>query len=130
MRVNVFNGGQKSYGKGHPGAMGVLTDSTGEPRFAAGENTKAELVVISKSRESQNWDELTRSKIAGGTISGLKFIENDTKVLVLDDTKSSTAKIKSIDINTGEEEVIFHHPKYDPSPAIVDDEVIAVRCRS
>ena len=65
---------------------------------------------------------------AGGTISGLKFIENDTKVLVLDDTESSTAKIKSIDINTGEEEVIFHHPKYDPSPVIVDDELIAVRC--
>ncbi len=126
VRVNVYNGGQKNFGKVPLGNARVLTDSTGEPRFAAGENTKAELVVISKSRESQNWDELTRSKIAGGTISGLKFIENDTKVLVLDDTESSTAKIKSIDINTGEEEVIFHHPKYDPSPVIVDDEVIAV----
>ena len=126
VRVNVYNGGQKNFGKVPLGNARVLTDSTGEPRFAVGESTKAESVVITKSRESQNWTEILRSKIAGGSIVPLEFIENDTKVLVLDDTESSTAKIKSINIANGKQEVIFHHPKYDPSPQILDDEVIAV----
>ena len=126
VRVNVYNGGQKNFGRVPLGRSYVLTDSTGEPRFAVGESTKAESVVITKSRESQSWTEISRSKIAGGSIIPLEFIENDTKVLVLDDTESSTAKIKSINIANGEQEVIFHHPKYDPSPQILDDEVIAV----
>ena len=126
VRVNVYNGGQKNFGRVPLGGSYVLTDSTGEPRFAVGESTKAEAVVITKSRESQNWTEISRSKIAGGSIVPLEFIENDTKVLVLDDTESSTAKIKSINLVNGEQEVIFHHPKYDPSPQILDDEVIAV----
>ena len=78
--------------------------------------------------KKNKWNELTESKyLGGGKISPVTFIEDDSSVIVLDDTISSTAKIKAININDStEEEVLFHHPKYDPYPQLIDRKLIAV----
>ena len=126
LRLNIFNGGQKSYGKAPPGAMGVLTDSEHEPRFAVG-TTKDEIITYVKDVKKNKWNELTRSKyLGGGKISPVTFTEDDTSVIVLDDTNSSTAKIKAINLDDSTEEVLFHHPKYDPYPQLIDRKLIAV----
>ena len=126
LRLNIFNGGQKSYGKAPPGAMGVLTDSEHEPRFAVG-TTKDEIITYAKDVKKNKWNELTRSKyLGGGKISPVTFTEDDSSVIVLDDTNSSTAKIKAINLDDSTEEVLFHHPKYDPYPQLIDRKLIAV----
>ena len=126
LRLNIFNGGQKSYGKAPPGAMGVLTDSEHEPRFAVG-TTKDEIITYVKDTKKNKWNELTRSKyLGGGKISPVTFTEDDSSVIVLDDTNSSTAKIKAINLDDSSEEVLFHHPKYDPYPQLIDRKLIAV----
>ena len=126
LRLNIFNGGQKSYGKAPPGAMGVLTDSEHEPRFAVG-TTKDEIITYVKDVKKNKWNELTRSKyLGGGKISPVTFTEDDSSVIVLDDTNSSTAKIKAINLDDSTEEVLFHHPKYDPYPQLIDRKLIAV----
>ena len=126
LRLNIFNGGQKSYGKAPPGAMGVLTDSEHEPRFAVG-TTKDEIITYVKDVKKNKWNELTRSKyLGGGKISPVTFTEDDSSVIVLDDTSSSTAKIKAINLDDSTEEVLFHHPKYDPYPQLIDRKLIAV----
>ena len=126
LRLNIFNGDQKSYGKAPPGAMGVLTDSEHEPRFAVG-TTKDEIITYVKDVKKNKWNELTRSKyLGGGKISPVTFTEDDSSVIVLDDTNSSTAKIKAINLDDSTEEVLFHHPKYDPYPQLIDRKLIAV----
>ena len=126
LRLNIFNGGQKSYGKAPPGAMGVLTDSEHEPRFAVG-TTKDEIITYVKDVKKNKWNELTRSKyLGGGKISPVTFTEDDSSVIVLDDTNSSTAKIKAINLDDSSEEILFHHPKYDPYPQLIDRKLIAV----
>tara|TARA_A100001015_G_scaffold105658_1_gene117285 strand:- start:51 stop:2018 length:1968 start_codon:yes stop_codon:yes gene_type:complete len=127
LRLNVYNGQQKSYGKTPPGSGGVLTDSKNEPRFAIGNSTDGEVITYLKDVKEDEWREFTRSKaLGGGKITPLAFIENDTKILVLDDTQTSTAIVKAIDVNDLSEEVLFHHPKYDPYPQVVDEKLIAV----
>ena len=126
LRLNIFNGGQKSYGKAPPGAAGVLTDSEHEPRFAVG-TIKDEIITYVKDVKKNKWNELTRSKyLGGGKISPVTFTEDDSSVIVLDDTNSSTAKIKAINLDDSTEEVLFHHPKYDPYPQLIDRKLIAV----
>ena len=100
LRLNVYNGQQKSYGKTPPGSGGVLTDSKNEPRFAIGNSTDGEIITYLKDVKEDEWRVFTRSKaLGGGKITPLAFIENDTKVLVLDDTQTSTAIVKAIDVN-------------------------------
>ena len=91
-------------GKAPPGAMGVLTDSEHEPRFAVG-TTKDEIITYVKDVKKNKWNELTRSKyLGGGKISPVTFTEDDSSVIVLDDTNSSTAKIKAINLDDSTEE--------------------------
>tara|TARA_S200000501_G_scaffold256248_1_gene240023 strand:+ start:524 stop:2491 length:1968 start_codon:yes stop_codon:yes gene_type:complete len=124
LRINIYNGQQKSLGKSPLGGASLLTDSSGEPRFAVGVNSKSEFISMFKESDSDEWTQLSKGEIGEGSINPITFMEDDTKVIVLDSTESSTAKIKSLDLVNGTEEVIFHHPKYDPSPVILDDEMI------
>lgn len=127
LRLNVYNGQQKSYGKTPTGSGGVLTDSKNEPRFAIGNTTDGEIVTYLKDLKEDEWKEFTRSKsLGGGKITPIAFTNEDSKILVLDDTETSTAIVKSIDINDRSEEVFFHHPNYDPYPQVIDDKLIAV----
>ena len=127
LRLNVYNGQQKSYGKTPTGSGGVLTDSKNEPRFAIGNTTDGEIVTYLKDLKEDEWKEFTRSQsLGGGKIIPIAFTNEDSKILVLDDTETSTAIVKSIDINDRSEEVFFHHPNYDPYPQVIDDKLIAV----
>lgn len=126
LRINIYNGQQKSLGKSPLGGASLLTDSKGKPRFAVGVNSKSEFISMFRKNESDSWIELTKGVIGSGSINPVTFMDDDTKVIVLDSTESSTAKVKSLDLLNGTEEVIFHHPKYDPNPVIIDDEIIGV----
>ena len=98
LRINIYNGQQKSLGKSPLGGARLLTDSKGKPRFAVGVNAKSEFISMFKENESDNWIELSKGTLGSGSISPVTFIDNDTKVIVLDSTESSTAKVKSLDL--------------------------------
>lgn len=127
LRLNVYDGQQKKYGRSPPGVRYVMTDSNHEPRFGVGQSTDGEIVTYIKDLENDRWIELERSKtLGGGHIMPVSFTDDDSAILVLDDTKSSTAKLKSINLTDFSEETLFHHPKYDPYPQLIDKKLIAV----
>jgi len=98
LRINIYNGQQKSLGKSPLGGASLLTDSSGEPRFAVGVNSKSEFISMFKESDSDEWTQLSKGEIGEGSINPITFMEDDTKVIVLDSTESSTAKIKSLDL--------------------------------
>lgn len=126
VRVNIFSGQQKLMGQAPPGSLGVLTDSSHTPRFAVGANT-TELVTYIMDTTRDEWKELQRSDYLGdGKIIPLVFDNNESSVIVLDDTKTSTSQIKSINLNNSSEEILFHHPKFDPYPIVIEDRLVGV----
>ena len=62
--------------------------------------------------------------VGGGKIIPIAFTNEKSKILVLNDTETSTASVKSIDINARSEEGYFRNPNYDPYPQVIDDKLI------
>jgi dipeptidyl aminopeptidase/acylaminoacyl peptidase len=126
VRLNVYNGQQKKLGKSPLAGGSVRTDSKGIPRFAVGSDIDNNTVTMYRSSKKNNWEVLSKTPFGEGEIYPVNISKDDSTIHIVDSTETSTYQLKKIDTQTGETEVVFHHPKYDANPQIIDDVVLGV----
>ncbi len=126
VRINVYNGQQKKLGKSPLAGGSIVTDSKGVPRFAVGSDINNNTVTMYRASKTDDWVELSRSPFGEGEIYPVNISKDDSFIHILDSTETSTTQFKKINTTTGETEVVFHHPRFDAIPQIIDDEVLGV----
>ena len=124
IRMNVYNGQQRKLGKSPLAGGNFVTDSKGTPRFAVGNDIDNNTVTMYRASKKSEWKVLSKTPYGEGEIFPVNISKDDSTIHILDSTETSTFQLKEIDTKTGKTEVIFHHPKYDPYPQIIDDEVM------
>ena len=124
VRLNVYNGQQKKLGKSPLAGGQVRTDSKGIPRFAVGNDIDNNTVTMYRASKKSDWEVLSKVPFGEGEIYPVNISKDDSTIHILDSTETSTYQLKSIDTTSGETEVVFHHPKYDAYPQIIDDVVL------
>ena len=124
IRLNVYNGQQKKLGKSPLAGGRFVSDSKGTPRFAVGSDIDNNTVTMYRASKKSEWEVLSKTPYGEGEIFPVNISKDDSIIHILDSTETSTYQLKEIDTSTGETEVIFHHPKYDAYPQIIDDEVM------
>ena len=124
VRLNVYNGQQKKLGKSPLAGGSIVTDSTGTPRFVVGSDIDNNAVTMYRASKKDDWDVLSKTPFGEGEIYPVNISKDDSTIHILDSTETSTYQIKKIDTKTGETEVVFHHPKFDAYPQIINDVVM------
>jgi len=124
IRLNVYNGQQKKLGKSPLAGGQVLTDSKGIPRFAVGSDADNNSVTMYRASKKDDWQTLSKTPYGEGEVYPVNISKDGATIHILDSTQTSTFQLKKIDTLTGETEVVFHHPKFDAYPQIIDDEVL------
>ena len=124
IKMNVYNGQQRKLGKSPLAGGNFVTDSKGIPRFAVGSDIDNNTVTMYRSSKKAEWEVLSKTPYGEGEIFPVNISKDDSTIHILDSTETSTYQLKEIDTRTGETEVIFHHPKYDAYPQIIDDTVM------
>ena len=124
IKMNVYNGQQRKLGKSPLAGGNFVTDSKGIPRFAVGSDIDNNTVTMYRSSKKAEWEVLSKTPYGEGEIFPVNISKDDSTIHILDSTETSTYQLKEIDTNTGKTEVIFHHPKYDAYPQIIDDTVM------
>jgi len=124
IRLNVYNGQQKKLGKSPLAGGQVLTDSKGIPRFAVGSDADNNSVTMYRASKKDDWQTLSKTPYGEGEVYPVNISKDGATIHILDSTQTSTFQLKKIDTLTGQTEVVFHHPKFDAYPQIIDDEVL------
>jgi dipeptidyl aminopeptidase/acylaminoacyl peptidase len=124
VRLNVYNGQQKKLGKSPLAGGQIRTDSKGTPRFVVGSDIDNNTVTMYRASKKDDWETLSKTPYGEGEIYPVNISKDDSTIHILDSTETSTYQLKSIDTITGETQVVFHHPKYDAYPQIIDDVVL------
>ena len=124
VRLNVYNGQQKKLGKSPLAGGSVRTDSKGIPRFVVGSDQDNNTVTMYRASKKADWEVLSKTPFGEGEIFPVNISKDDSTIHILDSTETSTYQLKSINTQTGDTEVVFHHPKYDAYPQIIDDVVL------
>ena len=124
VRINVYNGQQKKLGKSPLAGGSIVTDSKGVPRFAVGSDFDHNTVTMYRASKKNDWEILSKTPFGEGEIYPVNISKDDSTIHILDSTETSTYQLKAIDTQSGETEVVFHHPKYDAYPQIIDDVVL------
>jgi dipeptidyl aminopeptidase/acylaminoacyl peptidase len=125
IRMNIYNGQQRKLGKSPLAGGRFVTDSEGTPRFAVGSDIDNNTVTMYRASKKAEWEVLSKTPYGEGEIFPVNISKDDSTIHILDSTETSTYQLKEIDTRTGKTEVIFHHPKYDAYPQIIDDQVMA-----
>ena len=124
VKLNVYNGQQRKMGKSPLAGGQVTTDSKGIPRFAVGSDEDNNTVTMYRASKKADWEILSKTPFGEGEVYPVNISKDDSTIHILDSTETSTYQLKSIDTQTGKTEVVFHHPKYDAYPQIIDDVVL------
>jgi len=124
IRLNIYNGQQKKLGKSPLAGGQVRTDSKGVPRFVNGSDGDNNAVTMYRASKKDDWEVLSKTPYGEGEVFPVNISKDGSTIHVLDSTETSTYQLKKIDTTTGESEVVFHHPKFDAYPQIIDDIVL------
>ena len=124
VKLNVYNGQQRKMGKSPLAGGQVRTDSKGIPRFAVGSDKDNNTVTMYRASKQDDWEVLSKAPFGEGEIYPVNISKDDSTIHILDSTETSTYQLKKIDTSTGATEVVFHHPKFDAYPQIIDDVVL------
>ena len=126
IRLNVYNGQQKKLGKSPLAGGQVRTDSKGVPRFANGSDSDNNAVTMYRASKKDDWEVLSRTPYGEGEVFPVNISKDGSIIHMLDSTETSTYQLKKINTTTGASEVVFHHPKFDAYPQIINDVVMGV----
>ena len=124
IRLNVYNGQQKRLGKSPLAGGQFVSDSSGTPRFAVGNDIDNNIVTMYRASKKDEWQVLSKTPYGEGEIYPVNIAKDASTIHIVDSTETSTYQIKEIDTKTGETQVVFHHPEYDAYPQIIDDKVL------
>ena len=124
IRLNIYNGQQKKLGKSPLAGGQVRTDSKGVPRFANGSDEDNNAVTMYRASRKDDWEVLSKTPYGEGEVFPVNISKDGSTIHILDSTETSTYQLKKIDTTTGASEVVFHHPKFDAYPQIIDDVVL------
>ena len=102
----------------------VRTDSKGVPRFANGSDSDNNAVTMYRASKKDDWEVLSRTPYGEGEVFPVNISKDGSIIHMLDSTETSTYQLKKINTTTGASEVVFHHPKFDAYPQIIDDVVM------
>ena len=124
VRLNIYNGQQKKLGKSPLAGGQVRTDSKGIPRFVNGSDADNNSVTMYRASKKDDWEVLSKTPYGEGEVFPVNISKDGSTIHTLDSTETSTYQLKKINTITGESEVVFHHPKFDAYPQIIDDVVL------
>ena len=124
VRLNIYNGQQKKLGKSPLAGGQVRTDSKGIPRFVNGSDADNNTVTMYRASKKDDWEVLSKTPYGEGEVFPVNISKDGSTIHTLDSTETSTYQLKKINTITGESEVVFHHPKFDAYPQIIDDVVL------
>jgi dipeptidyl aminopeptidase/acylaminoacyl peptidase len=124
VRLNIYNGQQKKLGKSPLAGGQVRTDSKGIPRFVNGSDADNNTVTMYRASKKDDWEVLSKTPFGEGEVFPVNISKDGSTIHTLDSTETSTYQLKKINTITGESEVVFHHPKFDAYPQIIDDVVL------
>ena len=77
-----------------------------------------------RASKKDDWEVLSKTPFGEGEIYPVNISKDDSTIHIIDSTETSTYQLKKIDTSTGATEVVFHHPKFDAYPQIIDDVVL------
>ena len=124
VRLNIYNGQQKKLGKSPLAGGQVRTDSKGIPRFVNGSDADNNTVTMYRASKKDDWEVLSKTPYGEGEVFPVNISKDGSTIHTLDSTETSSYQLKKINTITGESEVVFHHPKFDAYPQIIDDVVL------
>ena len=124
VRLNIYNGQQKKLGKSPLAGGQVRTDSKGIPRFVNGSDADNNSVTMYRASKKDDWEVLSKTPYGEGEVFPVNISKDGSTIHTLDSTETSSYQLKKINTITGESEVVFHHPKFDAYPQIIDDVVL------
>jgi dipeptidyl aminopeptidase/acylaminoacyl peptidase len=120
IRVNVYNGKQKDVALAPVTNARFLTDHEGRPRFVAGQTDEGEAEIYYRNREDDEWSLLSRGGAEDGLVAPLAFVDEDN-VYVSDNRESSIAGVYTLNLKTGEKDLVYRNDIADPTSFFFSD---------
>ncbi|MEM9103251.1 MAG: S9 family peptidase [Pseudomonadota bacterium] len=87
VKLDVYSGRQKQLAYPPIKNPSLLVDSKDEVRFAVAANDDREMEYYFRADKKSEWELLEKRKEEGTTINPVRFVENDTKVLVFQSSR-------------------------------------------
>ncbi len=117
-RLNIDNGRTRQIARAPMRSSDMITDGNGVARIAVGvdQNNDNEMVMMYRKDERSEWQTLRRYGQRDGSFIPLRFMADNVRILGLSDTQTDTQAISIFNPETGQEEIIAHHPKVDVAP--------------
>lgn len=117
-RLNIDNGRTRQIARAPMRSSDMITDGNGVARIAVGvdQNNDNEMVMMYRKDERSEWQTLRRYGQRDGSFIPLRFMTDNVRILGLSDTQTDTQAISIFNPETGQEEIIAHHPKVDVAP--------------
>ncbi len=114
IKVNVYNGVHKDIALAPISRAQFLTDHKGRPRFVAGQSDDGGVEVYYRDNESDGWSLLSKGSVKDGLIAPLAFVD-EHNVYVSDNTESSIAGVYTLNLKTGEKDLVYRNEVADPA---------------
>lgn len=117
-RLNIENGRTRQIARAPMRSSGMITDANGVARIAVGvdQNNDNEMVMMYRKDERSDWQTLRRYGQRDGSFQPIGFMADNVRILGTSDTQTDTKAISIFNPETGQEEVLAHHPKVDVAP--------------
>lgn len=98
----------------------VLLDDEGISRLALGVDPEArnESVIMVRDGANEDWREVARYEADGGSFNPIDVTPSGEKVVGLSDTDTDTKALATMNLKSGETEVIAEHPATDLMPVM------------
>ncbi|HAW91370.1 MULTISPECIES: alpha/beta hydrolase family protein [unclassified Arsukibacterium] len=117
-RLNIENGRTRQIARAPMRSSGMITDNDGVARMSIGvdQENDNEMIMMYRKDEKSDWQTLRRYGQRDGSFTPIAFLPDNKRVVGLSDTKTDTKAISIMDPETGNEQVLAHHPKVDVAP--------------
>ncbi|KKO45927.1 peptidase S9 [Arsukibacterium ikkense] len=117
-RLNIENGRTRQIARAPMRSSGMITDNNGVARMSVGEdqNNDNEMVLMYRKDEKADWVTLRRYGQRDGSFNPIAFLPDNLRIVGLSDTQTDTKAISIMNPETGEEQILAHHPKVDVAP--------------
>ena len=124
VKLNIYNGRERSLGSSPIKNASLVVDSDGDLRFAVGSDIDDEQSWKLFQRQGDNWKQLSRTDQYKGMVWPLTFTSDETAIYILDNIDTDTSALYQYDIETGKKALIYKHPYVDIEPGAVEFDVI------
>jgi dipeptidyl aminopeptidase/acylaminoacyl peptidase len=114
IKVNVYNGKHKDIALAPISRAQFLTDHQGRPRFVAGQSDDGGVEVYYREHDDDGWSLLSKGGAEDGLVAPLAFVD-EHNVYVSDNTESSVAGVYTLNLKTGEKDLVYRNEIADPS---------------